>query len=301
MLEYTPIRVSDKWISSDIKKDNPNPEDFLSMVGTNDLVLDWLEPEATFLPSADPSSSKFTEVMFVAKFNPPLVVPYNLAMTLHNSTNSSIEPYEMSFFDELLFPKRPDEKQEVGESRKIKNRIVVHVFSKNGDSFTKISSNILHIEKKDYGRTMAFIPFSHPRHLVEMLPHLRQYAFLSTILRKSFTPDSKLPTIEASKSLAMNKKERFAEFLAQNTTVKKKHDLSVTLTTQPVPTLQLAFQLKEKPANVTFQIGVNGVVEVLSQDILGDSSQMKAADLGRMLEITEDLGVWMEFVTQKIG
>jgi hypothetical protein len=62
---------------------------------------------------------------------------------------------------------------------------------------------------------------------------------------------------------------------------------------------------------VVFDIKLNGVVEVVSQNIIAeivdvdgdgmdDGNRIKVRDLGTMLEITEDLGIWVEFVRRRL-
>ena len=306
-LVYTPVRVSEKWISPTIKKDNPNPEDFLSLVGSDDSVLDWLEPDATLLPPSEPSepsSSKFPDVMFLSKFDPPLITTYSVAMQIHQSTNVPLEPFEASFIDELMFPRKPNEKHEPGEMRKIKHQKTVPVFSAEGEESTNTHMNTLYIEKVEYGRTLEKLPFSHPRHLVENLPYLRQYAFLSTLLRNSFVAGA-TPATSATDNLSIerNKKELFADIFSQDTPSDDIPGIGidVTFTINPFPRLQIAFSLNKRTAEVTVDIGVNGIVEVVSQNVLQKSNGLTEADLARMLEITEDLGVWVEFLRKRLS
>ena len=69
------------------------------------------------------------------------------------------------------------------------------------------------------------------------------------------------------------------------------------------------FPFKKRTANITFDIKLNGVVEVVSQNVIpldldGDDfgvGAMKPQDLGTVLEITEDLGIWVEFVRRRFG
>jgi hypothetical protein len=49
-LAYTPLRVSENWISADIQKANP-PDEEIFLAPGNGPVLDWLGPESTMLPS----------------------------------------------------------------------------------------------------------------------------------------------------------------------------------------------------------------------------------------------------------
>ncbi|TVY51865.1 hypothetical protein LCER1_G006659 [Lachnellula cervina] len=310
---FPPLRVSQNWISTDIQKVNPPVEDAMFLDGP---ILDWLEPDNTLLPSSEPtkpsamegieqaSNQKVPEVMFVAKFDPPLIVPMGLAMQIYNSTSAALDMSQLSTFDGLMFPHGPNEPAEPSEARTIKTETVVPVFDKSGEKSTQTHRNTLLIDKIDYGRNLTDLPFSHPRQLVEMLPALRQYAFLSIVLQKTFGASSKSPSKETSPT--KSKKDEFADFMAQIAPPTKSFRMDVHLTTQPLLKLRIAFPFKRRVADVTFEIKLNGVVDVASQNLFneeknpGEAKGLKAADLGRMLEITEDLGIWAEFVRRRL-
>ncbi|KAG0652994.1 hypothetical protein D0Z07_0254 [Hyphodiscus hymeniophilus] len=319
---YPPLRVSENWISPEIQKENPPAEDiFLAAEGG--LVLDWLEPENTSLPSSEPpkvdgmegidqaSSQKFSDVIFVAKFDPPLVIPGGIAMQIYNSTGTPMDVTQPSTFDGLMFPYGPEDKIDPSEGRMIKREITVPIFSKDGERSNRVHRNTLFIEKVDYGMTLTELPFSHPRQLVEMLPALRQYAFLYTVLSKSFSSSRQSPPKAETKHENKSKKDDFALFMSQppNSTDLR---IDISFSIQPLPRLQVVFPFKNRTANVTFDIKLNGVVEVVSQNVIkevvdiegtgdGGNPGLKLQDLGTMLEITEDLGIWVEFVRRRLG
>lgn len=310
---YTPLRVSEKWISSEILKADPEAEE-LMLAAVGGPVLDWLQPESTMLPTTEPPNpdamegldrppdGKFPEVMFVAKFDPPLIVPYGVAVQVHTSTNAHMDIYHMSTFDGLLFPQVPDNKAEAGETRMIKQQTAVPIYGKEGEKSTRVHNNTLFIDKVDYGQTLSELPFSHPRQLVEMLPQLRQYAFLSTVLKNSFRAEKAIPEGE-KKFPRTTRKEKFADFMARAPAADAASlTVDVSLVTQP-PSLKLVFPFKDRTANVKFDIKPNGAVEVKEQNVLDENAMdegkaLTVADLGRILEITEDLGIWAEYVTE---
>jgi len=319
-LGYLPIRVSENWISVDIQKANPPAEDIL-LAPEHGPVLDWLEPDNTLLPSTDPpkadamegveqaTDQKYPEVIFVAKFDPPIIVPYALAAQIHHSTNAPMDMFQTTTFDGLMFPRSPDDKLD-NDSRVISREVDVLVFTKDGGKTMHTHQPKLWIAKVDYGRTMTEIPFSHPKQLVEMLPALRQYVLLSTLLMKSFGPNSRPPKVETKTINRKSKKAEFADFMAQTSTSDKdfvRYD--VALFTQPILKLQVAFQFRGRDALVEFAIKLNGVVEVIGQNILnqktgdegkGKQKALTVADLGKILEITEDIGIWVEFVKRRL-
>jgi len=316
-LTYRPIRVSEKWISDAIKKPNPPVED-LELLFSSEDALDWLEPENTLLSSTKPvegdamegidAESKYPAVMFVAKFDPPLIVPYGIAIQIYASCGVPLE-FQTTTFDGILFPHRPEDKHEAGEARTIMQETAVPVFSKGGKASTKIHKNTLFIEKIDYGRILSELPFSHPRQLVEMLPTLRQYAFLSTLLLKTFGPNTLPESTSEAPSLSLSKKDEFLAFMSEDPPFLRNKNLKidVSFSISPSPRLQVVFPFMRQTANVTFDIRLNGVVEVASENIIQrtDGKQkgrmLSSADLGKMLEITEDLGIWVEFVRRRLG
>ncbi len=310
---YTPLRVSEHWISADIKKAHATAEDIL-LGAENEPALDWLEPENTLLPATEPpkvdgmdgvegvTSQKFPEVIFVAKFDPPLVVPYGLAEPIYRSTSFSIDPDSTTTFDELMLPRTPEDHINT-DGRIVRRESTVQVYSKDGGKTTILQTNELAIEKIDYGCILTELPFSHPRQLVQMLPAFRQYAFLFTVLNKSFGTSSRPVSRPSQETEVYSKKAEFADFMSGIPIKGKKPlDMDVTFSMQSCPRLRVIFRLNRGTVGVTFEIRMNGVVEVLSQDVLkgGEEKGLTVKDLGRMLETTEDLGVWVEYVKRRL-
>ncbi|KAL3427117.1 hypothetical protein PVAG01_00626 [Phlyctema vagabunda] len=325
-LVYTPARVSEKWISENIKKVDVQDVDlFLGPEGHT--PLEWLEPDNTLLPSAEAAKTdgmdidahpepKFPEIVFSAKFDPPLIVPYGVAMQIHNQINLPIDMYQTSTFDGLIFPPSPGDKGELGEARTIETWIEVPIYSKEKEKSIRVHRNTLFIEKIEYGRTLTELPFSHPRQLVEMLPVLRQYAFLHCLLDKSFSSTAKhAPPKETKQDGDKSTREQFADFMAQISLEKASDDgrelsLDVTLAISATPRLQIVFPFKRRTANITVDIKLNGVVDVIAQNVLADPASdgsksagkaVTVADLAKMLEVSEDLGIWAEFIRRRLG
>lgn len=161
---------------------------------------------------------------------------------------------QLSTFDGLMFPHGSNDPAELSEARTIKTETDVPVFDKSGGRSVVTHRNTLLIDKIDYGRTLKELPFSHPRQLVEMLPALRQYAFLSTILRKTFGAASKpLPKRESART--KSKKDEFADFMSSMQAIDGgPFGVDVHLTTQPLLKLRVVFPFKRRTADVTFDI-----------------------------------------------
>jgi len=319
-LGYLPIRISENWISADIQKADIPAEDIL-LAPEHGPILDWLEPENTLLPSTEPPKpdtmegveqalgQKYPDVMFVAKFDPPVIVPYSLAAQIYHSTNTTIDMFQTTTFDGLMIPVLPGEPTP-GETRTVHREVKVPIFTKDGDKILHVHQPVLLVEKIDYGRSLTELPFSHPRQLVEMLPALRQYAFLSTLLGKSFGAHSKPVPRENKQVNRKSKKAEFAAFMAKGAILEDgPMHYDVALQTQPTLQLRVGFQLRGRDAHVLFEIKLNGVVEVVAQNIVnakggnegkGFQKALTVADLGKMLEISEDIGIWVEFVKGRL-
>ncbi|TGO19048.1 hypothetical protein BTUL_0006g00830 [Botrytis tulipae] len=352
---YTPLRVSDKWISDEVQQANPAVDElFRAAQLQGGPILNWLEPDNTLLPTnpdtktndLNNETQKFPEAMFVAKFDPPIIVPYAIAMQIYQSTQTPFDFSEITTFDGLMFPLSAEEALKTNETqaRTITTEKDISVWDREGRKKVEQHINTLYIEKIDYGRKVEEVSFSHPRQLVEILPCLRQFALLSTVLRKSFEAEesskskSKGPTKPEtlSKSPEVDtinpptKKQEFEDFMKSFTTSptpkpvlkepkKEKRNesthLDVSLTLTPVPRLEIVFEFKKRSANAIFEIQGNGGVVVVQENILngmgedevmdGMGEERKARtltrdDLGRMLEVCEDLGVWVEWVKGRL-
>ena len=112
---YPSIRVSDAWVSEAVER--PAPAEHNDMPG-NDSSIDWQDPPLTFLPRVEqgqgavtvPESSHLQQpptpdVRFFAKFEPPVIVPLQTALQVHNSVGSPIsqELILSTTYESLLF------------------------------------------------------------------------------------------------------------------------------------------------------------------------------------------------------
>jgi len=352
MVNYPPVRVSDAWLSPSVEKLNPTETDRL-MAGTEPL-LDWTEPDNIILPADDAAKDnqaagdvmqtnllnpKYPEVCFMATFEPCVTIPLSIWIEFNQLIGISPDPeFSLATFDSITFPSEPGSHTDPSEPRIITStRNLKGVLPDSYIAALKQSKNTLFIYKPVYGRTLESLPFSHPNQLVRMLPALRQYAFLSKILEKSF--DAKLAEIFPPKedkphvTETTTVKQDFAMFMAdsQSTQVHGRkangsgsgimapwaQDLTkmdVTLTAHPVPRLQVVFPFRDFSADFMLEIRLNGVVYVVSQNILeenpleadtgkdadrGEGKWTEPQNLGRALEICEDLNQWCEWIRMK--
>jgi hypothetical protein len=329
---YASVRVTDKWISTDIQKANPTADDLI--METGGPVLDWQEPENILLPTSETSkgdgamegieqdlnasNSKFPDVMFVAKFNPPLVVPFAVANQIYSSTGATLDSYHLPTLDSLLFPPKPEEKSDPDATyRKLKRQQSILAIDDGGQKVKKTHNNTLTFPKLEYGRSMSELPFSHPRQLVELLPIFRQYARMSSLLDRSFGMHTDEVTSEDegqshSQPTIRDEYEAFLSEALSDAPEPLSFDrlpVDVNVYTQPHPTLRITFPFQSRTADICFEIGMNGTLTVAFENVLEDDDvgerpgkrrEVTIANLGRMLEISEDIGLFTEFVRKRL-
>ncbi|KAF1930125.1 uncharacterized protein M421DRAFT_419167 [Didymella exigua CBS 183.55] len=200
---YTPIRISDDWISDTIEKPvDANDANALDNIILNTLSLDWQEPKPTFLEPPAPSGDddamnldadpgRLPNLRFIAKFNPPLVVPITTYISLHQSVG--VEPpqdFTATTFVGLAL--RPNELDPAitgtagATTHEIRSTRATLVRDLDGNEKDITHNLSLYVPKMEYSRRLESLPFAHPKQLVEMLPILRQYAFTTSLLQTSF-------------------------------------------------------------------------------------------------------------------
>ncbi|KAI1465909.1 mediator of RNA polymerase II transcription subunit 1-domain-containing protein [Daldinia caldariorum] len=328
MVYHNPIRVSDKWIGDGIEKSNLTDEEMISSTGP---VLDWLEPPNTLLPSSEEtkehgleagvnlSGPKPPDVVFMATFDPPVVVSHAVAIDIYkiSATNA---PLSHITFDALLFPIVDGSSYDPSEPREVVFTQTVPTFIGNihnksqSEPVLKAHRNTLFIYKPVYGQVLSQIPFSHPKDLVVMLPVLRQYAFLSLLLTNSLKLRNGKPTAKEADEdndarLPRTRQDEFSDFMAQpneDTTSDKVLKVDITLTAHPIPRLALVFPFKDHTAHVNIEIQHGGRVRIVSDNIFdGDMGHIGGDPLNRKrvksdwenaLETLEDLGAWIEVI-----
>jgi len=199
---YTPIRVSDDWISDSVEKqvDANDASASIDNILLDHPSIDWLDPKPTYLEASAQtddammidSAGRLPDIRFVARLHPPLVVP--LAVHIQLSQIVGIQPRVEDFKPETFvgLALRPGEEDPgslatTGEStheiRSSRSVLVVDEHSKEKQRRHNMS---LYVPKMEYSRALESLPFSHPKQLVEILPTLRQYAFTTSLMRDAF-------------------------------------------------------------------------------------------------------------------
>ncbi|KAI0107127.1 mediator of RNA polymerase II transcription subunit 1-domain-containing protein [Nemania sp. FL0031] len=328
---YTPVRVSDKWLGPDLVKANPTDEEVMSATGP---ILDWLEPPNTLLPPAEEikpetgldmnvlSAPKPVDVVFMATFNPPVVVTHSVAMEIYKISAFNA-PLSSSTFDNLLFPVSESANYDPSEPRVLKTLRTVPVFlgvhTGQTEPELKPHSNTLLVDKPVYGQVVTHVPISHPKDLIMMLPMLRQYAFLSLLLSNSFESQEETPLVSKPnltnefKSASRTTGRELEDFMSGSkggdSPVPLKVD--VVLSAHPIPRLQLLFPFRQTTAMINLEIQLDGKVHIVSDNIFSESGDEISQSKGKgklltrqqfaeKLEACENLGIWVEFIKHKL-
>ncbi|KAL6798905.1 mediator of RNA polymerase II transcription subunit 1 domain-containing protein [Trichoderma sp. SZMC 28013] len=357
-LGLSPVRVSEDWISKDVVKPE-NEQQNQALQPHNLPILDWQEPANISLPSSDENKNSgmdglsihlptLPQVTFTVTFDPPVILPQNDCIRLYSYVNATPpnpnpsgdfgqRPLPPPTFDDLFFPISAGNKQDPSESRTITRLRDVLVFDRQGKSFTRSHHNTLFIYKPIYSQEVTEMSFSHPRQLIDMLPLLRQFAFLSILLNNSFgseTKESSPKPVKASSAPATTKtvKDELAAFMAssddeglndgeEEQKVKQEAEpkaingekgtgqdmnIDVILWVHPSPYLQVVFPVKDSTIDITLRILEGGVVEIVNENIIeqqaatGKGKVLNRQDLGKVLERLEDLCKWAEWIRTRL-
>jgi hypothetical protein len=167
----------------------------------NTPSIDWQEPKPTYLETPasgdgdamnlDSAPGRLPNIRFVAKFDPPLVVPLTTYISLYQSVG--IEPPQdflaTTFVGLALRPSELDPGMTGtagATTHEIRSTRTVTVRAEDGQEKEKTHNLSLYVPKMEYSRRLDSLPFAHPKQLVEILPILRQYAFATSLLQNSF-------------------------------------------------------------------------------------------------------------------
>lgn len=211
-VNVNPVRLSHHWISDNVEMPHM-PGDLQTSP-----MLDWLEPENTIIPP-DPEKAgdsllgpRLPSVTFSATLDPPIHISFLLWEQLRGM-GIGIPPMDISkSFDNLVFPIAPGGYYDPTEPREIHHTKDIKYQLPGSPAWSsRKHANSLYIYKPIYGKTLTEASFSHPQHLIAMLPYLRQYAFLSTLLENSFKEDTTAskrtpPTMTIHQNSSISKK-----------------------------------------------------------------------------------------------
>jgi Mediator of RNA polymerase II transcription subunit 1 len=203
--EYMPIRLSESWISDVVEKSSEDPDDVFGP------VVDWQDPPPTYLNAANngesnamsldnPDVGKLPNIRFVAKLDPPLIVPLQTAINILASTGTSQDTFDGFYHHLLLGTKTVDALAAYPSSEEeIRNVKFTNRPGKDGRNVCEKHLNILHNKTTAIGKVLREIPFSHPKQLIQILP----VSYGLSISTESLTTNSKdTPTMGVNRVTA---------------------------------------------------------------------------------------------------
>lgn len=343
---YPSIRVSSDWVSSNVERSDENRDELFL---TGDSALDWLDPPPTLTPSnptgdamdVDSSAApdgKPPDVRFIARLEPPLVVPLQTAVDIYGSVGVAIpqESIRPTTFEELLLPGLSlSNSGGPTVDRQLVMERTVTAYDDKGVAMECRHKNTLYTQKTEFGRLIKDIPFSHPRQLVAILPVLRQWALVCSILQRSFggdvtdkhdnnsnstslpqdAPEQEQATMTNGRNAAEELAALMADADADSPYTNTSTSVDFTLTALPTPKIAVLFDMQGVLANVTFAILPNA--EIHASDVMCNAPKHQVEDLegsrddarpsvlmgadgaAKALAISEDVGVVVEWVRRK--
>ncbi|KAJ5606313.1 hypothetical protein N7510_009094 [Penicillium lagena] len=387
---YPSLRISKEWVGSEVFTAGER-NDSLPSNGAAGSV-NWLDPPQTMrlLHGNHPDPMALDSGMlessapnrrFVAKLDPPLDVPILAASEIYRHLGMQLpQEFKIFTYDGLLVPEwsplsSADPSHHPGRRRQT---ISMHAFDSKGAPYNKQHSYTFQAFESVAGRTIRDLPFSHPRQLADILPILRQYALLASLIRTTFhspkkpdekeksskkQPKSSSPALEPSIFKGTNglinlsnddpSESRLDSLLSKNDaddsedgSIKRKDTIGVrkddvkvdvTLRTQlgHAPALMLLLTIPDgtdptssestqavpesRRISICLEVGLNGRIStvdlagLLDEEIAnGGDAEMQGADetdssaqemrkkIARVLEISQDLGILVEWVLRRL-
>lgn len=342
---YPSIRISDAWVSQAVEKPAPTE---INGIQDSDSTIDWQEPSPTLLPPDEQGDSAATvtesnllqqprqpDVRFFVKFEPPVVVPLQIALQIHTLAGSAIsqEMILSTTYESLLFADI-DVQNPPTEPRTVEKTVTRY------DSASVTSTSHTHLyslfpQQQDWARPITHLPFSHPKQIVAILPTLRQWALTGSILRRAFDPDKEpappkenpQPTSQDQPSEPTTFQTLDAELAAFMSSPlpnapkppsDKVREVHITFKAMPVPQFQINFRNPRhggKLAGLNFVVGPDGVIGgvdahdgsadwgatgLAMADGEGDERAKEAVrareNVSKVLEVGESIGVAVEWM-----
>lgn len=190
---YPPIRISNDWLSLETGR----PSNEASAQGLSPSTgqsprpaFEWRDPPPTYQASPEAvhenvmaidgsaSRGKLPNVRFIARLEPPVVLPLNVAEHICNSVGTSTNPEMLkpTTFDGLVLPGAPSRNVSgaaglpYSGNRELKRRKVAWVKNGSGAVEERVHDNFLFVAKAEYARQLFELPFEHPRQIIAILP-----------------------------------------------------------------------------------------------------------------------------------
>ncbi|KAG0125438.1 mediator of RNA polymerase II transcription subunit 1-domain-containing protein [Tuber indicum] len=296
MNPITPVRTSDHWVSDEIKKP-------ILFGESEDMVTDWLEPPLEGILDMTDTNPRPSPARFIARLDPPVVVPFKDEMQLFNGLMLSLPPgLSVGTLQAKLFPDSPS-------ATGVQRRLYVPNNGMEEEEGIRHEYK-LHSIKPIPARQISEIPFSHPKELAGVFSILRQFAHVSALLKSCFSPVAGIiPKTEDSVVAAPlgDKEMDLDAFLADG------NDMADGVA-QPVPvdisategqsgefTLGVIFPQRTGQGVVgcSFEVGRNADIRVTELSADDGKLGLDANGLEWALAIGSDLGIVVEWLRRR--
>ncbi|GAB7345815.1 hypothetical protein MBLNU457_4075t1 [Dothideomycetes sp. NU457] len=281
---YPALRNSSSWISERIIKPQEESSDPADILSTKPII-DWLEPELTLIKAENDqdtmdvdgdTSSKPPAARFVARLHPPLVMPYTTAMQVLQSVGlTTMPPTSPESYESMLLSTPPPSLD--GTQHPVTSTKKVLARSQAGEKDVS-HKNTLYVPRPEYAFKLEEIPFSHPKQIVALLPTLRQWACIGSLLTSSFSQDT---MSSRANGVASNAK-------STTSTMTREHDyLSLFSAAPSPPQTDLAAKGDEEEINVDITLSTAlpnpslVIIFPLQEDATAANSTTAADEPGR--------------------
>lgn len=206
---YPSIRISDSWVSDAVER----PAEILPEIdGALNLPTrtDWQDPPPTLITPDPPRSSdamnldpepsslpKPPDIRFAVKFEPPIIVPLQTALNIYESVSAPLpqDSIQATSYESMLLPppSTSSEKSVLpndspNSMTKIQNAPPQH--SSDLQSDRKYQYTLF--ATPSYAHAIDVLPFVHPRQLIDILPVLRQWVLVASLLCRCFDDSSSI-------------------------------------------------------------------------------------------------------------
>lgn len=344
---YPSIRITADWVA-DLAHPDHNLRAFPPIDGKDHPYI-WQEPPPTFIPSSPNAmiidnntllpQPKLPDIRFVARLNPPVLVPLQTALNIYGSFGAPLaqEALQPTTFDSLLLPNDDGSPSAPSTERVVEKEMYTPALGNAQAKGGRKHRYTLLTDYQAYARNLEDIPFVHPRQINALLPVLRQWALVSSLLRRSLASTSASASFAKSDSAAnghstseglddsdsdstsssdhehsnaaddteLDRLLNPSSPSASSSSNTRAVDVSLTLT-GAAPRIRLTFERKGEIVDVTFCIGSNAEITDLELHIGGEEpagDEMKRIErtekLRKVLELSEDLGVLVEWMGEE--
>ncbi|KAK6530887.1 hypothetical protein TWF281_007721 [Arthrobotrys megalospora] len=282
----TPVRNSEDWVSDNVLKGSDG------LFGTTDAhEIDWIEPPLNnYEPATKPEVlTRLNNTRFIAKLDPPVVISLQDEVEILNaagaSTMSQVMPGPL---EGVLCPKIKGGKEPLVNSRKV-------YAGKEGEGAEHMYN--LNTLRPAYGRVLEEIPFSHPRQLGVIFQILRKYACFSTIFHSAFPEDLPPPPPSSQQPPHQPEVMDLDEFLSDSVPAKLEVPVDVSMNTLPLGFSLIFPYDNENISQIEVNIMNNADLQILA--VNGGVAMAEAEAVKRVVEVTEDVGILVEWVRKK--